>query len=173
MLYLCSGHISIISCPTNVGLLSVYNLFSAKKRGGPEKSSQNCLFPAILSFYKHIWRLLCKQIYQILTIIIALFFQFLNKPVIYTVYCFLKGIDIHVLFLCEGHTVFVCPACFDLIITGTVDVTLILNSFLTTLVNNSLLLRCQRIINILVDAEEQAVIDCIPQIGRASCRERV
>ena len=52
MLYLCSGHISIISCPTNAGLLSVYNLFSAKKRGGPEKSSQNCLFPAILSFYK-------------------------------------------------------------------------------------------------------------------------
>mgnify|MGYP007007086007 CR=1 FL=1 len=37
MLYLCSGHISIISCPTNAGLLSVYNLFAAKKRGGPEK----------------------------------------------------------------------------------------------------------------------------------------
>ena len=54
MLYSCSGHISIISRPANAGLLSVYNLFSSKKRGGPEKFSQNCLFPAILFFYDYI-----------------------------------------------------------------------------------------------------------------------
>ena len=61
-----------------------------------------------------------------------------------------------------GHTVFVCPACFDLIIAGTVDITLILYGFLAALINNSLLLRCQCIVNILVDTEEQTVIDGIP-----------
>ncbi len=57
-----------------------------------------------------------------------------------------------------------------------------MNSFLTTLVNNCLLLRCQTVINLLVDAEEQTIIDCIPHRAvwlnllhtcRIDCRQRV
>ena len=56
----------------------------------------------------------------------------------------------------------VCPAVHDLFVAGTVDVTLIFNGFLSAFINNCLLLWCQSIIQILVDAEEQTVIDCIP-----------
>ena len=56
-----------------------------------------------------------------------------------------EGIDVHIVFLCECYTILGFPSAHDLFVTGTVDVTLILYGFLSTLVNNCLLLRCQSI----------------------------
>ena len=81
---------------------------------------------------------------------------------VYTVYSLFEGINVHILFLGKGYTVFLCPAIHNLFIAGTVNVALILYCFLTSLVYNRLLLRSQSIINILIDAEEQTVINCIP-----------
>ena len=83
--------------------------------------------------------LLLKCIYQFLTIVISLVFQFFHKPFIYAIYRLFKRIYIHILFCSKGNAVFLFPAVHNLCISGTVDVTLILNSFLTTLINNSLL----------------------------------
>ena len=122
-----------------------------------------CLRPVQITVILHgIYRILCKKIYQILCIVIACTLKLVYKPVVDSVYCFLEGIDIHILFLCKGHTVALLPAAHDLFVAGTVDITLILNSLLACLINNLLLFRCQAFINILVDAEEQTVIDCIP-----------
>ena len=122
-----------------------------------------CFRPVQITVILHgIYRILCKKIYQILCIVIACTLKLLYKPIVNSVYCFFEGIDIHILFLCKGHTVALLPATHDLLIAGTVDVTLILNSLLTCLINNLLLFRCQAVINILIDAEEQTVIDCIP-----------
>ena len=62
----------------------VYNLFLAKKRGGPENFSELPLFRSFYLFYK-IYKedyFLC-QIYQILTITgVACLFQFPEQPVV-------------------------------------------------------------------------------------------
>ena len=122
-----------------------------------------CLRPVQITVILHgIYRILCKQIYKILCIVIAFTLKLLYKPVVDSVYCFLEGIDIHILFLCKGHTVALLPAAHDLLVAGTVDITLILNSLLACLINNLLLFRCQAVIDILVDTEEQTIIDCIP-----------
>ena len=104
----------------------------------------------------------CKQVYQFFCIIISFFLKFFDEPFIYTVYCFLKGINIHIRLLSNSHTIFILPATLDLFITGTVDITLILYCFLSTFIYNSLLLCCQPVINLLIDTEEQTVINCIP-----------
>ena len=74
----------------------------------------------------------------------------------------LEGINIHILVSGNGHSIVILPAVHDFLITGTVDVTLIINRFLACLIDHSLLLRCQSIINLLVDAEEQTIIICVP-----------
>ena len=123
-----------------------------------------------------------KRLYQFFCVLISLGFQFLDKPLIYTVNCFLERLNVHIVFFSKGNTVFVFPAVHDLFITGTVDVTLILNSFLSSLVYNRLLLRSQSVIDFLVDTEEQTVIDGIPHgaiwlnllyAGCVDCRKRV
>ena len=84
-----------------------------------------------------------------------------NKLICYVNSIF-EGIYIHILVFGNGNAVGVLPAVHDLLITGTVDVTLIINRFLACLIDHSLLLRCQSIIDFLVDAEEQTVIICVP-----------
>ena len=74
----------------------------------------------------------------------------------------LEGINIQVLVRSDGHAVLFSPAPHDLLVTGTVDLTLVAGSQRAALVNDRLLLRCQIIVNLLVDAEEQTVIVCIP-----------
>ena len=59
-------------------------------------------------------------------------------------------------------TPFWLASVLDLVISGAVDVTLIFNCFLSCLVNNFLLLWCETVVDVFVDTEEQAVINCIP-----------
>ena len=42
------------------------------------------------------------------------------------------------------------------------DVTFVFNCLLTAFINNCLLFWCEAVIDILIDAEEQTVINCIP-----------
>ena len=105
---------------------------------------------------------LLKCVYQLLAIVIALVFQFFYKPLIYAVYSLFKGINVHIFLLGNGYTVFPCPAIHNLFVTGTVNVTLIFHCHSSCFVHNLLLLRSQSIINVLIDAEEQTVINCIP-----------
>ena len=123
-----------------------------------------------------------KGFNQILGIFIALALQFALIPFIHTVNCLFERINIHILILCDLDTVLILPAVHDLIITGTVDRTLIIHSLLACLIDNLLLFRCQRIVNISVDAEEQAVVNCIPHravrlyflyTGCVDCRKRI
>ena len=122
-----------------------------------------CFRPVKITVVIHsIHGIFCEKIYQILCIIIALTLQFLNKPIVYTINSFFEGINIHIFFLCESYAIAFFPAAHDLFVTGTVDVTLILYCFLSTLINNCLLLCGQTVIDILIDTEEQTVINCIP-----------
>ena len=122
-----------------------------------------CFRPVQITVIFHcIEGILCEKVNQILGIVIALALQFVYKPVIDTVNCFFEGVDVHVFFLCDCYTVLACPAFFDLVISGAVDVTLIFNCFLSCLVNNFLLLWCETVVDVFVDTEEQAVINCIP-----------
>ncbi len=61
------------------------------------------------------------------------------------------------------HTVLSLPAIQNLLIACTVDLTLVSHCLTVCLINNRLLLRCQAVIQLLIDAEEQAVIVCVPQ----------
>ena len=99
----------------------------------------------------HAYAVLLKCIHQFLTIVISLVFQFFYKPLVHAFYRLFKGINIHILFCCKGNAIFLFPAVHDLIGTGTVNVTLILNSHSSGLVYNSLLLWCKAIIDILID----------------------
>ena len=109
-----------------------------------------------INFSNWIKVLFCKQINQILSVVVALALEFVYEPFVYTVNGFLEGIDIHIRFLCECHAVFGFPAFFDLIIAGTVDVTFVLNSFLSAFINNSLLFWCQVVVDVFVDTVEQS-----------------
>ena len=65
-----------------------------------------CFRPVKVTVISHrICRFLCKEINQFLCVIISFFLEFLNKPLIYAIYGFFKGIDIHIFFICNGHTV--------------------------------------------------------------------
>ena len=99
---------------------------------------------------------------QLSCILVALIFQFLLIPLSNTGHRILKGIDIDIFVLCDRHAVCILPTIHDLCITGTVDVTLIIDRLHTGLIHNRLLLRRQLIIDFLVDTEEEAVIVCIP-----------
>ena len=100
---------------------------------------------------------------QICGILISLIFQLFLIPLIDTIYCFLEGVDIHIFILCDRHAIFFLPASHDLIISGTVDLTFIIYRFLSGFINNGLLFRCQAVVDISVDTEEQTVIVGIPQ----------
>ena len=100
---------------------------------------------------------------QICGIIISLIFQFFLIPLINTVYRFFERINIHVFIFGDRHAVFFLPAAHDLVVSGTVDLTFIIYRFLSCFVNNGLLFRCQTVIDITIDTEEQTVIVCIPQ----------
>ena len=108
-------------------------------------------------------RIFSKGVYQILCIIKALGFQFSDKPFRYRLSCFLKGFDVEILIFQHLHTVLSLPAIQNLLIACTVDLTLVSNCLTACLINNRLLLRCQAVIQLLIDAEEQAVIVCVPQ----------
>ena len=125
---------------------------------------------------------LCEGFDQILGIVIALAFQFVLIPGIYTVYRLFEGIDVHIFVFGDLDTVLVLPAVHDLIVTGTVDRTFVIDGFLSGLIDNFLLFRSQIVIDISVDTEEQAVINCIPHravrlyflyAGCIDCRERI
>ena len=103
-----------------------------------------------------------KEVYQFLAIVVSGIFELFYEPLIYAVYGFFEGIDIHIFFVCDGNVIFGLPAAHDLFVAGTVDVTLIFNGFLSAFINNGLLLWCQCIVQVLVNAEEQTVVDCIP-----------
>lgn len=90
-----------------------------------------------INFSNWIKVLFCKQINQILGVVVALALEFVYEPLVNAVNSFLEGVDIHIGFFCEGYAVFGFPAFFDLIIAGTVDVTFVLNSFLSAFINNS------------------------------------
>ena len=122
-----------------------------------------CFRPVQITVIFHcVEGILCEKINQILGIVVALALQFVYKPVIDTVNCFFEGVDVHVFFFCDRYTVLACPAFFDFVISGTVDVTLIFNCFLSCFVNNFLLLWCETVVDVFVDTEEQTVINCIP-----------
>ena len=105
---------------------------------------------------------LCKGFNQIFGIVIALAFQFVLIPGIYTVYRLFEGVDVHIFVFGDLDTVLVLPAVHNLIVTGTVDGTFVIDGFLSGLIDNFLLLRGQVVIDISVNTEEQAVINCIP-----------
>ena len=105
---------------------------------------------------------LCKDFDQVFCIIISLAFQLVLIPRIHTVYRLFKGIDVHIFVFCDLDTVLVLPAVHNLIVTGTVDGTFVIDGFLSGLIDNFLLLRGQVVIDISVNTEEQAVINCIP-----------
>ena len=105
---------------------------------------------------------LCKDFDQVFCIIISLAFQLVLIPRIHTVYRLFKGIDVHIFVFCDLDTVLVLPAVHDLIVTGTVDRTFVIDGFLSGLIDNFLLFRSQIVIDISVNAEEQAVINRIP-----------
>ena len=107
-------------------------------------------------------RFLGEDCDQVCCIFVALILQLFLIPLSYAGNSILEGIYIHILVSGNGHSIVILPAVHDLLITGTVDVTLIINRFLACLIDHSLLLRCQSIINLLVDAEEQTVIICVP-----------
>ena len=88
---------------------------------------------------------------------------------IYTVYRLFKGIDVHIFVFCDLDTVLVLPAVHDLIVTGTVDRTFVIDGFLSGLIDNFLLFRSQIVIDISVNAEEQAVINRIPHRAVRRC----
>ena len=69
---------------------------------------------------------------------------------------------VHIFVFSDLDTVLVLPAVHNLIITGTVDGTFVVYCFLSGLIDNFLLLRGQIVIDVSVNAEEQAVINCIP-----------
>ena len=107
-------------------------------------------------------RFLGEDCDQVCCIFVALILQLFLIPLSYARNSILEGIYIHILVSGNGHSIVILPAVHDLLITGTVDVTLIINRFLACLIDHRLLLRCQSIINLLVDAEEQTVIICVP-----------
>ena len=123
-----------------------------------------------------------KGLDQIFGIVITCAFQFLLIPLIHTVYGLFEGIDVHIFVFGDLDTVLVLPAVHDLIVTGTVDRTFVIDGFLSGLIDNFLLFRSQIVIDISVDTEEQAVINCIPHravrlyflyAGCIDCRERI
>ena len=93
---------------------------------------------------------------------VALILQLFLIPLSHTRYRVFKGINIHILVFGDGYAIILLPALHDFFITGTVDVTLVINCLHTSLIDHRLLLRCQSIINLLVDAEEQTVVVCVP-----------
>ena len=105
---------------------------------------------------------LCKGFDQIFGIVITCAFQFLLIPLIHAIYRLFEGIDVHIFVFCDLDTILVLPAVHNLIITGTVDGTFVIDCFLSGLIDNFLLLRGQVVIDISVNTEEQAVINCIP-----------
>ena len=108
-------------------------------------------------------RIFSKGVYQILCIIKALVFQFSDKPFRYRLSCFFKGFDVEILIFQHFNTVLSLPTIQNLLIACTVDLTLVSNRLTACLINNRLLLRRQAVIQLLVDAEEQTVIVCVPQ----------
>ena len=125
---------------------------------------------------------LCKGFDQIFGIIIACGFQFVLIPRIYTVYRLFKRINVHIFVVGDFDTVLILPAVHNLIVTGTVDSTFVIDCFLPGLIDNFLLLRGQVVIDISINTEEQAVVDCIPHgavrlyflyAGCIDCRKRI
>ena len=127
------------------------------------------LFPAQVTVILHLKASVinrcigCKGRNQLFCIFIILFFQFFLIPLVNSLNCFFEGIYIQIFIRRNGHAVFLLPAAHDLLITGTIDMTFISNCFLTCLIYHCLLFRSQTVIQLLVDAEEQAVIVCVPQ----------
>ena len=99
---------------------------------------------------------------QLFRILITLFFQFPDIPLGYWFYNRLEGIDIQILIRDDLDTILGLPSGEDLVVACAVDLALVLNSKFAALIDYFLLLRCQAVVNILVDAEEQSVIVCIP-----------
>ena len=117
----------------------------------------------VCSFPRFFIHFLLKCSNQFFGIIVSLVFQFFLIPLIDSVYGILEGIDIHISILCNGYTIFILPAAHDLVVSGTVDLTFVVSSQFSALVDDFLLFRCQTVIDVAIDTEEQTIIVCIPQ----------
>ena len=49
-----------------------------------------------------------KEVYQFLAIVVSGIFELFYEPLIYAIYGFFEGIDIHILFVCDGNVILVC-----------------------------------------------------------------
>ena len=73
--------------------LALYSMTSFIHEKSPDLSR---LFSVFLFF---------KEVYQFLSIIISGIFELLYEPLIYTIYGFFEGIDIHVIFVCDSYAI--------------------------------------------------------------------
>ena len=84
---------------------------------------------------------LFERRYKLFCVVVTLLFKLVNIPLLHRLSCLLEGLDVKLLKRDNFHTVLILPTAQNLVVSGTVDLSLIANGELTALIDNCLLFR--------------------------------